>query len=119
LRPALAPTDSPSPFRLVQGGLAIAVRLSPKASRNAITGVDNVADGGCCLKARVTAVPENGRANAALVKLLAKEWRLAAGRVTVVSGSASRHKQILIADGDAELKAKLENWLEDRLKTPT
>ena len=48
------------------------LRLTPKASRNAVGGVVEDAEGGKAIKAGVTAVPEKGKANAALVKMRAK-----------------------------------------------
>lgn len=104
-----------SPFRLTAEGIVVAVRLTPKASRNAVAGVDATETGENYLKIMVTTVPEDGKANIALCKLLAKAWKLAAGRLSVISGATSRRKQLLIADGDALLQARLEAWLADFL----
>lgn len=63
----------------------------------------------------VTAAPEDGKANAALYKLLAKVWKLPSSRLSLIGGATSRHKQLLIQGGDAELKTGLDLWLEDFL----
>ena len=68
-------------------GVAVAVRLTPKASANRIDGLAPGEDGSTTLRARVTAAPENGKANAALIKLLAKAWKLPKTALTVTAGA--------------------------------
>ncbi|MFC5739391.1 DUF167 domain-containing protein [Sinirhodobacter huangdaonensis] len=67
-------------------GTEIALRVTPKASRNAIV----VAEDG--LRAYVTVVPEDGKANAAVAKLLAKALGVAKTRLTLVRGQTARDK---------------------------
>ena len=67
-------------------GAEIFVRVTPKASRNAIV----VEDG--AIRAYVTVVPEGGKANAAVVKLLAKALGVAKSRLTLIRGETSRDK---------------------------
>jgi len=76
----------------------VPVRLTPKSGRDAIVGVEDFA-GEAVLKARVRAVPENGRANASLEKLIAKWLGLPPSDVKVAVGGKSRLKQVAI-DGD-------------------
>ncbi|AWK87783.1 DUF167 domain-containing protein [Azospirillum thermophilum] len=87
------------PFEPAADGVRIALRVTPKASRNAIAGLADTADGKRVLKVSVTAVPENGKANEAVVKLLAKAWKLPKSSLTVVAGATDRNK-ILHAAGD-------------------
>ncbi|MBD9525710.1 DUF167 domain-containing protein [Paracoccus sp. PAR01] len=67
-------------------GTEIAVRVTPKASRNAVT-VD-----GDTIRVHVTTVPEDGKANAAVVKLLAKALGVAKSRLVLTRGATSRDK---------------------------
>ncbi len=67
------------------------VRVQPKAKRDALE-----AGEGRALKAYVTAPPEGGKANAAVVALLAKALGLAKGRVTIVRGHRGRSKLVRI-----------------------
>lgn len=67
-------------------GAEIAVRVTPRAARNAVVAE---ADG---LRVYVTTVPEDGRANAAVVKLLAKAMGVAKTRLVLVRGQSSRNK---------------------------
>lgn len=70
----------------------IAVRVTPRSSRDAIEGVDASGE----LRVRVTAPPADGAANAAVVKLVARALSLPKGAVSVVSGQTSRHKRLEI-----------------------
>lgn len=81
------------------GGCLVSVRLTPKASRARIEGIARDADGRSWLKVSVTAVPENGKANAALIALLAKAWRLPKGSLAVTAGATARRKTLRIAPG--------------------
>lgn len=67
-------------------GTEIALRVTPKASRNEI----RMGDEG--LRAYVTVVPENGKANAAVTKLLAKSLGVAKSRLTLIRGETARDK---------------------------
>ncbi|TIS86142.1 MAG: DUF167 domain-containing protein, partial [Mesorhizobium sp.] len=61
-----------SPFRPRDDGIDLFVRLTPKAAVDRIEGIETAADGRSHLKARVRAVPENGAANTALERMMAK-----------------------------------------------
>ncbi|WP_081944347.1 DUF167 family protein [Thalassospira australica] len=94
-------------LRSEPSGVRLFVRLTPKASRNAIGDVMVDANGQEYLKASVTVVPENGKANQALIKLLAKAAKCPKSSVRIVSGQTDRSKTLLI-DGDPDaLMAKL------------
>ncbi len=73
-------------LRRVAAGLMLPVRLTPKSSRDEIVGIEAFG-GETVLKARVRALPEDGRANEALTKLIA-HWLKAAAVVRV--GDARR-----------------------------
>jgi len=88
-------------------GVRLAVRLTPKASRNAVQGVAAGADGAPVLKVAVTAVPEGGKANAALIKLLAKEWKLPKGSIEIITGTTDRRKTLRIHGDAADLAARI------------
>lgn len=93
--------------RVAADGLIVPVRLTPKASRNAIEGLRDDSDGGQVLAVKVTAVPEKGKANAALSRLLAKALGIASGRVDVVGGATSRNKDVLVRGDVTEIAAAL------------
>jgi len=102
-----------SPYSRHSDHLRLAVRLTPNAGRNAIDGIETAADDETFLKARVTAVPEDGKANKALIELIAKTLRVPKSSIAIMSGETAR-KKILRIDGDPEdLEAKLAAALKD------
>lgn len=84
-------------LRLEAGAVIVFVRLTPKSSRDALEGAGSSDDGRQWLKARVRAVPEDGKANAALEKLIAKTAGVAKSDVAVTAGQTSRLKTVRIA----------------------
>lgn len=99
---------SARPWIATASGVTLAVRLTPKGGRDSIDGIETLSDGRAVLKARVRAVPSEGEANTALVKLLAKSLDVPARSVAVTGGATARVKRIAI-DGDAAtLIARLE-----------
>ena len=69
--------------------------VTPKSSSDGVAGWR-----GGELQVKVTAVPEEGKANAAACKLLAKRLGIPKSSVTVVRGHSSRHKQLLLEGVD-------------------
>jgi uncharacterized protein (TIGR00251 family) len=91
----------------VADGLRLEVRLTPKAGRDGIEGLRPTADGSVELAVKVTAVPENGKANDALLRLLAKRLKLPVSSLELVAGATDRHKQILIGGDSSALDTTL------------
>lgn len=87
----------------VPGGLRLAVRLTPKAGRDEVTGLGDGPDA-AVLKVRVRAVPEDGKANAALIETVADWLGLAKSSLALASGGKSRNKALLL-NGDPEALA--------------
>lgn len=86
-----------------QVGARIAVRIAPRASRDAIGGML-----GGELIVRVTAPPVDGRANEAVTGLLAKRLRVARGAVSIVQGRRSRRKVVEVRGlTDSEVRRRL------------
>ncbi|MBI3897024.1 MAG: DUF167 domain-containing protein [Gammaproteobacteria bacterium] len=83
------------------------VKVVPKASRNGLVGWM-----GDTLKLRVTAAPERGKANAAVIALIAESLQLARKRVRLVAGETSERKiiEVDVLD-DAELQRRIDKIL--------
>jgi uncharacterized protein YggU (UPF0235/DUF167 family) len=99
------------PFAAVEGGVRLTVRVAPKSARNRIEGVVRDAQGAAALKVAVTEAPERGRANDAVIALLAKEWRLPKSAFAVVKGAADRRKSLFVTGDPAQLVKRLEGWM--------
>lgn len=97
-----------SPFALAPDGLRLAVRLAPKASRQRIIGLGPEADGGVAVKIAVTAPPEAGKANDALLALLARLLGVPKRDVTLARGATDRRKLVHVAGDPAVLARRLE-----------
>lgn len=95
-------------YRLRADGADLFVRLTPKSSRDALEGVETMADGAAHARARVRAVPEKGAANAALERLVARALGVPAGAVSVVAGGTSRLKTVRVAGEPAALARLLD-----------
>ncbi len=74
-------------------------------------GVEEIDGGEMALKGRVTAPPEGGKANAAVIALLAREWGLPKAAIELVAGAGARQKRLRVTGDPAALKARLESWL--------
>ena len=98
------------PWRNEAGGLVLSVRLTPKGGRDAIEGIEQLANGESVLKVRVRAPPMEGEANAALVKLLARTLGVPARDVHLVAGLSARVKRVKIAGAAAALSAALSKF---------
>ena len=96
------------PWAAAAAGVTLAVRLTPKGGRDAIDGVEQMADGRAVLKVRVAAPPSEGEANDALVRLLAKTLDVPPRDVTLAAGATARVKQLTVAGDPARLIAALE-----------
>lgn len=100
-----------TPYRIDEGGLTLFIRLTPKGGRDALDGVEQGADGKVWLKARVRAVPEDGKANAALAALLATSFGVSKSAVSVTSGQTARNKQVEIKGDSNALIATFEGLI--------
>lgn len=70
----------------------------------------SLGDGKVVLKLRVRAVPDKGKANAAIVKLLAKTWDVPRSSLTVIAGEKDRTKTLLLAGDPQERLSLLTGW---------
>jgi uncharacterized protein (TIGR00251 family) len=104
------------PWSASADGVVLSVRLTPKGGRDAIEGVERLADGRHVLKARVRAAPFEGEANDALTKLIAKTLDVPARAVNLTAGETSRIKRIAVSGDTAALAAKLERLAGEKEK---
>jgi uncharacterized protein (TIGR00251 family) len=87
----------------------LSVRLTPRAAAARIGGLWTDAKGDGWLSASVTAPPDKGRANLALVALLAETLDLPRSSISLEAGDTSRLKRIRIAGADATTAQRIED----------
>ena len=90
------------PWRYSGDGVRIALRVTPRAGRDDIDGIETLADGRLVVRVRVRAIADGGEANRAVTQLLAKVLRVPKGNVRLLSGAISRHKHVAVV-GDPKL----------------
>lgn len=87
--------------------MLLSLRVTPNAGRDIIDGAETRDDGSTVLRIRVNAVPAKGKANAAVIALLAKTLGIPKSSVTLVNGETARFKTMLITDGAATMVERL------------
>ena len=92
-------------------GVTIELRAQPRARRRAL---ECTRQG--VLKAAVTAPAEDGKANKAIVELLATEWRLPKSAFEVMRGAAARAKTVSISGEPALLAGRIGQWMRERAR---
>ena len=97
-------------LRFSEREITFHIRLTPKGGRDAIEGWQLGADGKEHLKARVSAPPEDGKANAALIALLSKALKVPKSAIRIAAGETARLKTIAIASAAPDLAARLESF---------
>ena len=86
------------PLRRDGADLILALRLTPKAARERVGGLFTDSQGQNWLQASVTAPPDKGKANAALIALLAKALRRPVSTILLETGDANRLKRLRLLD---------------------
>jgi uncharacterized protein len=99
------------PYALGDDETTLRVRVTPRAGRSGAGGLYRDAEGRPALVIRVTAAPEKGKANKAVIATLAKSLKLAKSRLTITAGLADRNKTIAIAGDPAEIEAALRGLM--------
>jgi uncharacterized protein (TIGR00251 family) len=97
-------------FLACSEGVQVRVRVAPKASRDAIQGTCREVGGGIALKVSLRAAPEGGKANAKLIRMLAKQWRVPQSRIVITAGERDRRKTLRIAGDPKDLLPRLAQW---------
>ena len=87
------------PWRFSTQGISVALRVTPRGGRDAIDGIETLANGRSVVKVRVRVISEGGEANRAVTELLASALHVPKSHVRVLSGVTSRLKQVAV-DGD-------------------
>lgn len=94
-----------SPLRPGRGGLLLSLRVTPKTSRDEVSGLYIASDGAVSLAVKVSAPPDKGKANKAVIETLARASGLPKSAFQLVSGETDRNKTLLITGNPAGVEA--------------
>jgi uncharacterized protein (TIGR00251 family) len=89
------------PVRSAEGGVSLTIRVTPRASRNEVAGVEQGE-----LRIKLRAPPVEGAANAALIEFVAEWLGVRQGAVSIASGDRSRHKVVHVTGLTVEIVQK-------------
>jgi uncharacterized protein len=87
-------------------GVTVDLRVQPRARQAALAAAEGA------LKAQVTAPPEDGKANAAVIALLAEAWRLPRSAFDVIKGQTARAKTVRISGEPTAIAERISQWMQ-------
>ena len=105
-----------TPLTLRGGEASLRVRVTPRSARRSAGGIWRDGEGRAALVVRVTVAPEKGKANEAVIAILAKSLKLAKSRLTITAGLADRNKIVAISGDPAEFEPALRGLLQSDLE---
>lgn len=92
-------------LKRTQSGATVTLRVQPRARKNAL----ELAGGN--LKVSVSTPPVDGRANDAVVAVLAESWRLPKSSFALVKGQSARTKTFAVAGDPALIAQRISDWM--------
>lgn len=100
-----------APYHPHKEQVRLFLRVIPNARRESVRGLFREADGITAIKVSVSAPAEDGRANLAVIKLLARSLGLPKRSFSIESGQTDRRKVIAIAGAQDDILSRLERWV--------
>jgi len=100
-------------WKLLPDGMDVSVRATPKGGSDGIDGLREDAAGACWLSVRVSAPPDDGKANKAVAKVLAFQFGVPTRDVTLASGATARLKRFRLSGDPARLEAIARNMMQE------
>jgi uncharacterized protein (TIGR00251 family) len=101
-----------APYRKVRDGVLLDVRVTPKSAAARLAGLHTAADGMVSLAIKVTAPPDKGKANAAVIGVLAEAFGLPKSTLSIAAGETSRRKTVHISGNPEGLAPRIEAALK-------
>jgi len=100
------------PYRKVRDGVLLDVRVTPKSAAARLAGLHTAADGIVSLIVKVAAAPDKGKANAAVIGVLAEAFGLPKSTLSIAAGETSRRKTVHISGNPEGLAPRIEAALK-------
>jgi len=92
----------------VRDGILLDVRVTAKSAATRLAGLHTAADGIVSLAVKVSAPPDKGKANAAVIGVLAEAFGLPKSTVSIAAGETSRRKTVHISGNPEGLAPRIE-----------
>lgn len=100
------------PFKLLANGIELKIRAYPKAKSNRIAHEFYLLENEAYIKIYISEPPEDGKANKAIIELLAHNFGLGKTIFAIKHGLTTRNKIIFIADDPTYLKMLVSNYFQ-------
>ena len=100
-----------SPFQVRPDGVRVALRVTPRAGRDALAGLWTGGEE-TALAVKVAAAPDDGAANEAVLRLLARSWDVPRSTLSLVAGATARRKIVMVAGEPARLLPLMQASVE-------
>lgn len=99
-------------YRKVRDGIVVDVRVTPKSASTKLAGLHTAADGTMSLAVKVTAPPDKGKANAAVIAVLAEAFGQPKSALCLASGETGRRKTVHISGDPDGIAASIDAALK-------
>lgn len=100
----------PAPFWPCRGGVKVRLRVSPRSASDRVLGLWHDPGSGTAVRVAVSKPAEGGKANAAVIRLLAREWGIAKSALSVAAGHTDRRKIVAVLGDPQRLLTQLTAW---------
>lgn len=98
-------------FTIKKNGLVFSIRVIARAKKNSVGDIFIDNNNTLRLKIYTTSVPENGRANCAILKLLSRAWRINKDQIEIIHGLKQRDKILFLKGSPDKLMALLGKYI--------
>lgn len=98
-------------WRIDGDDVLLSIRLTPRSAREKVGGIWRDEKDHSWLQVQVRAVPEKGKANAALIQLMAKALHLASSAVSLEAGDTSRLKRVRVSGNRTQIETIMKEWM--------
>lgn len=109
--PVPEPMPDRQPYRALDDGIELVVRVTPRGGRDAVDGLGHDDAGRAFLRVRVRVAPEDGAANRAVIGVLARLLGVPARQIRLAAGETARLKRFVIAGSPGALIRSLDTSL--------
>ncbi len=91
--------------------VTLQIRVTPGAAKNEISGIWQGAEDDTRLAVKVTAPPDKGKANAAIIKLLSTALGLPKSSISIIAGETSRLKTVALAGDESDIVPAIKSLI--------